>query len=117
MIVPDVNLLLCAVIRGFEQHDAARQWLETLLNGSTEIGLAAPAVFGFPTGVQLAALAIEYQAELHSNDTDFGRASRVCAGLTHCERGRRRRAPVYGASRRCWSRSAIPRRDGSRARC
>ena len=25
------------------------------------------------TDVQLAALAIEYQAELHSNDTDFGR--------------------------------------------
>lgn len=131
MIVPDVNLLLYATIGGFSAHRQARRWWEDLLNGETEVGLAAPALFGFvrlathprvlddplpladalgrveewldrpvvrfllpgplhletafrllrqlgaaadlTTDVQLAALAIEYQGELHSNDADFGR--------------------------------------------
>lgn len=131
MIVVDVNLLLYAVITGFPQHARARAWWESALSGSTEVGLAGPALFGFlrlstnprvltsplpvadavayvrqwlarprvrhllpgprhldiafdlldnagaagnlTTDVQLAALAIEHQAQLHSNDTDFGR--------------------------------------------
>jgi toxin-antitoxin system PIN domain toxin len=131
MIVPDVNLLLYAVMTGFPQHARARRWWEDLLNGDGEVGLAAPALFGFirvatnprvftkplavedaiaradewlersqvrfllpgpkhleiafrllralgtganlTTDVQLAALAIEFQSELHSNDTDFSR--------------------------------------------
>lgn len=131
MIVPDVNLLLYATITGFPEHAAARAWLEDALNGDAELGLAAPALFGFlrlstsarifdapltvdralgyveewlarprarfllpgprhleiafrllrglgvagnlTTDVQLAALAIEFQGELHSNDADFGR--------------------------------------------
>lgn len=131
MIVPDVNLLLYAHVSGFVQHARARRWWEGVLNGDKEVGLAAPAVFGFirlatsravfdrpltvvdalarvhewlslspvrfavpgprhpeiafallrelgtarslTTDVQLAALAIEYQGEVHSNDTDFGR--------------------------------------------
>jgi len=131
VIVPDVNLLLYAHITGFPEHPRARRWWEGLMNGRTEIGLAAPTLFGFvrlatsprvfdrPMGVdaalaladrwlgrphvrfllpgprhleiafgllrdlgtasnlttdaQLAGLAIEYQAELHSNDRDFGR--------------------------------------------
>ena len=131
MIIPDVNLLLYANIDAVPEHAAARAWLEGCLNGSTPIGLAAPALFGFlriatsrrvfdppvevedavarveswlerphvalllpgprhleiafrllrelgatgnlTTDVQLAALAIEHQAELHSHDTDFAR--------------------------------------------
>ena len=131
MIIPDVNLLLYANISTFAQHKAARRWWEAALNGTDEVGLAAPAVYGFiriatnprifenplavseavsraerwlgrriarfllpgprhlelafgllrelgaagnlTTDAQLAALALEYQAELHSNDTDFGR--------------------------------------------
>lgn len=131
MIVPDVNLLLYAVINGFPHHKVAHGWWEETLNSSTEVGLAAPAVFGFiriatnprllnppltveaatglvsawlaqpnvsalrpgprdfeiafdllrgvgtggnlTTGAQLAALAIEHQAEICSNDTDFAR--------------------------------------------
>lgn len=131
MIVVDVNLLLYAVVSSFPQHDRARSWWERCLNSTAEVGLAAPALFGFlrlttsarvlvtpltvhaatqyardwvdqpnvrfllpgprhldiafelleglgtagnlTTDVQLAALAIEYEGELHSNDTDFGR--------------------------------------------
>lgn len=47
MIVVDVNLLLYAVISGFPQHHAARNWWEQQLNGQAEVGLAGPAVFGF----------------------------------------------------------------------
>lgn len=135
MIVPDVNLLLYAHIRGFGLHARARRWWEDLLNGDKEVGIPAPAVFGFvrlatnpavfdrplavaealtrveewlalphvyfalpgprhleiafgllrelgvagnlTTDVQLAAVAIEHQGELHSNDTDFGRFPRL----------------------------------------
>jgi hypothetical protein len=131
VIVPDVNLLLYAHVTAFAQHARAREWWEDLVNGEREVGLAAPAVFGFlrvatsraifarplratdavelvdtwlalpnvqfalpgprhleiafglirqlgtagnmTTDVQIAALAIEHQAEVHSNDTDFGR--------------------------------------------
>lgn len=116
---------------GFPSHVPAREWWERVLNSSTEVGLADPALFGFlrlstnprvlieplavgkavsyvrgwldrpnvryllpgprhldvafgmleaagtagnlTTDVQLAALAIEYDGEVHSNDTDFGR--------------------------------------------
>lgn len=131
MIVPDINLLLYASITGFAEHQSARRWWEEALNSEQEVGLAAPALFGFiriatnprifttpmsvdkamgsvqewlerpqvrfllpgprhlevafrllrelgtagnlTTDVQLAALAIEHQGTLHSNDTDFGR--------------------------------------------
>lgn len=133
MIVVDVNLLLYAVITGFPRHVDARTWWEETLNGPYEVGLSAPALFGFlrvstnprvltsplpvedavgyvrqwldrprvrfllpgprhldiafellrdlgtagnlTTDVQLAALAIEHQARLCSNDTDFARFS------------------------------------------
>lgn len=131
MIVPDVNLLLYATITAFPQHKAAHSWWEETINSSADIGLAAPAIFGFvriatnprilnppltveaatghvsawlgqpnvitltpgprhleiafdllrgagtggnlTTDAQLAALAIEHNAEMHSNDTDFAR--------------------------------------------
>lgn len=131
MIVPDVNILLYAHIDAFGEHARARAWWEELLNGSQDVGIAAPVLFGFvrlatnrrvlvspmsvedalaalerclgrrhvrilnpgprhleiafgllrrlgtaanlTTDVQIAALAIEHQGELHSNDADFGR--------------------------------------------
>ena len=131
MIVVDVNLLLYAVITGFPLHQGAREWWERTVSSGSQVGLAAPALFGFlrlstnprvlraalpvesaighvrywldqpnvrfllpgprhldiafgmleglgtagnlTTDVQLAAYAVEYEAELHSNDTDFGR--------------------------------------------
>lgn len=47
MIVVDVNLLLYAVVTGFVQHERARTWWETTINSADEVGLSAPAVFGF----------------------------------------------------------------------
>lgn len=47
MILPDVNLLLYAVVTGFPQHPRARAWWEQLINSSAEIGLTPPVVFGF----------------------------------------------------------------------
>lgn len=47
MIIPDVNLLLYAVIDAFPQHEKARLWWEDALNSEEMIGLADPAVFGF----------------------------------------------------------------------
>ncbi len=47
MIVPDVNLLLYSVISTFPQHPKAHAWWENALNSTTEVGLCAPAVFGF----------------------------------------------------------------------
>ena len=131
MIVPDVNLLLYAHVDAFAEHPQARRWWEGLMNGSTEVGIGTPALFGFvrlvtnrrvfepamavedalacvegwwtrphvrvlhpgprhleiafgllrrlgaaanlTTDTQLAALAIENQGALHSNDSDFGR--------------------------------------------
>lgn len=133
MIVPDVNLLLYAVISAFPQHKRAHAWWEETLNSAAEIGLTSPAIFGFiriatnprvlsppltvevamgyqsawlgqqnvthlapgprhleiafgllgevgtggnlTTDVQLAAFALEYNADMYSNDTDFARFS------------------------------------------
>lgn len=135
MIVVDVNLLLYAVITGFPRHVEARKWWEETLNGTTEVGLASPALFGFlriatnprvltsplpaadavghvrqwldqppgfflqpgprhlditfdllhdlgtagnlTTDIQLAALAIEHDAEMYSTDSDFARFPEV----------------------------------------
>jgi uncharacterized protein len=131
VIVVDVTLLLYAVITSFRDHARAREWWEQAVSTAPEIGLAAPALFGFlrlstnprvlesppgiehalghvrdwlgqpnvqflppgprqleiafcmlerldtarnlTTDVQLAAHAVEHDAELYSNDTDFGR--------------------------------------------
>jgi uncharacterized protein len=47
VIVVDVNILLYAVISGFPHHTKAREWWEQALNGTAEVGLAGPAIFGF----------------------------------------------------------------------
>lgn len=47
MIIPNVNLLLYAVISGFPHHARAHEWWESSVNGPTRVGLARPAVFGF----------------------------------------------------------------------
>lgn len=47
MITVDVNLLLYAVIDAFPQHKKARAWWESALNGTGQVGLGGPAIFGF----------------------------------------------------------------------
>lgn len=47
MIVPDVNLLLCAHVNGFAAHDQARRWWEGALSGTERVGLAPVVVTGF----------------------------------------------------------------------
>ncbi len=47
MIVPDVNLLVYAVFNGYPLHARAAQWLNEAMNGVEQVGLTAPAVFGF----------------------------------------------------------------------
>jgi uncharacterized protein len=47
VIVPDVNLLLYAHVAGVSEHARARRWWEGLMNGTREVGIAPPALFGF----------------------------------------------------------------------
>lgn len=47
MIIPDVNLLLCAIIDAFPQHPTAKHWWEETMNSNELIGLTDPAIFGF----------------------------------------------------------------------
>jgi toxin-antitoxin system PIN domain toxin len=47
VIIPDVNLLLYAVISGFPQHPRALAWWENALNSPARLGLTQPALFGF----------------------------------------------------------------------
>jgi predicted nucleic acid-binding protein len=59
MILPDVNLLVYAYNAAAPRHERAIE----------EVGTAG----NLTTDAHLAALAIEHQAELHSNDADFAR--------------------------------------------
>jgi uncharacterized protein len=135
VIIPDVNLLLYAIIDAFPQHETARPWWEETMNSNELIGLADPAIFGFlristnprlvkpplpveeaagvvegwlaepnvrwavpglrhhalavnflrsvgtggnlTTDVQLAAIAVENDATIYSNDSDFARFETV----------------------------------------
>lgn len=65
MIVPDVNLLLYAVISGFPQHVRAHTWWEETINGNTRVGLTQPALFGF---LRIATNARILQSPLAVND-------------------------------------------------
>ena len=131
MIVPDLNLLVYAHNEGAPYHVAAKEWWESLVNGTERVGIpwvvsvgfvrlmTHPRVlvhpvtteeavdyiqewFQFPhitpmnpgaehmnhfrrslnaagvganlvTDSHITALAMEYQAEVHSNDSDFSR--------------------------------------------
>ena len=47
MILVDANLLLYAHVSAFEQHKAARGWLDSQLNGTTRVGLPWPSLLAF----------------------------------------------------------------------
>ncbi len=47
MILVDANLLLYATITDYEQHAAARAWLEERLNAPARVGLAWPSLLAF----------------------------------------------------------------------
>ncbi len=63
MILPDINILVRAYSSDSARHDAARRSWGTAGNLTTD--------------AHLAALAIEYQAEVASTDTDFMRFPRL----------------------------------------
>lgn len=47
MILPDINLLLHSYNSDSPRHPAARDWWESLLNGTHPVGLAWAAILGF----------------------------------------------------------------------
>jgi toxin-antitoxin system PIN domain toxin len=47
VILVDANLLVYARVASVPQHDAARDWLDARLNGSTPVGLPWPSLLGF----------------------------------------------------------------------
>jgi len=47
VILVDANLLIYAVNRDAEDHAAARKWLEKVLSGATEVGLAWLVILAF----------------------------------------------------------------------
>ena len=47
VIIPDLNLLICAHDSGSRNHGAARAWWEALMNGARTVGLPWVAVLGF----------------------------------------------------------------------
>lgn len=47
MIVPDVNLLVCAYDSSSPHHTAAAGWWTTCMSGNEEVGLPSVVIFGF----------------------------------------------------------------------
>lgn len=47
MILLDANLLIYAKVESFPQHEAARDWLDGELNGTTGVGLPWPSLLAF----------------------------------------------------------------------
>ena len=47
MILVDANLLVCAHVSSFRQHQAARSWLDGRLNGFAPVGLPWASILGF----------------------------------------------------------------------
>ncbi len=47
MILVDVNILIYASIPRFQQHTAARDWLDARLSGLEPVGLPWPSLLGF----------------------------------------------------------------------
>ena len=66
MIVPDVNLLLHAHDSQSRRHKAAREWWETLMNGTERVGLPWVAILGF--------IRISTNSKILENPLDVGSA-------------------------------------------
>jgi toxin-antitoxin system PIN domain toxin len=47
MILVDANILIYAAVSSFEQHPAARGWLDRQLNGTAAVGLPWPSLLAF----------------------------------------------------------------------
>lgn len=47
MIIPDLNVLIYAHIRGASQHSVAVSWWEDLLSSHEEVGIVSPVALGF----------------------------------------------------------------------
>ena len=66
MIIPDVHLLLHAHDSEFRRHRAAREWWETLMNGTGSVGLPWVSILGF--------IRIATHPEVLDNPLDMGGA-------------------------------------------
>ena len=81
MIIPDVNLLVYAYNSDAPFHPLAKRWWEGCLGGSQPVVIPWVVALGFVRlmtsravlDAHIAALAIETQAVVHSNDSDFSR--------------------------------------------
>lgn len=47
MILIDANLLLYAYVKGFPEHERARQWLDSVLARPTKVGIPWPSLLSF----------------------------------------------------------------------
>ena len=47
MIIPDINVLVYAHIRGSREHTVARSWWDGLLSGTDPVGIVGPVALGF----------------------------------------------------------------------
>jgi len=47
VILVDANLLIYANVQSFPQHERARRWLDTRLNGAAPVGFPWPSLLGF----------------------------------------------------------------------
>jgi len=74
MIIPDINLLVHAYDGSSQFHAKAKNWLSKILDGQEVVGFPIVSLLGF---AHIAALAIEHQGIVHSNDDDFKRFEKV----------------------------------------
>lgn len=82
MILPDINLLLYAYNRQAPQHELARDWWESVLNGRELIGIPHEVALGFvriATNPRMGAMAISL-VDASAVVTSWGTAS-VCRTL------------------------------------
>lgn len=68
MIIPDANLIIYAHNQADPEH-AGEGHLASLLQCLRSVGVGG----ALTTDAHIAALAIEYRAEVHTSDLDFGR--------------------------------------------
>jgi uncharacterized protein len=47
VILVDANILVYAHVESLVQHERARRWLDTVLNGTSRVGLPWPSLLGF----------------------------------------------------------------------
>jgi predicted nucleic acid-binding protein len=73
VIIPDVNLLVYAYNSDAPRHERAKDWWQNAIRSHQAIGMPWAVASPVITDAHIAALAVENQAWVHSNDSDFAR--------------------------------------------